>query len=81
MKKAVIYARYSSDSQTEQSIDGQLRVCKEYAEKIYSKHLVISQALMYLGVSEEVAVNDACKIEHVISDESFEAIKKHMHNR
>ena len=54
---------------------------KEYAEKIYSKHLVISQALMHLGVSEEVAVNDACKIEHVISDESFEAIKKHMHNR
>ena len=34
MNKAVIYARYSSDSQTEQSIDGQLRVCKEYAEKI-----------------------------------------------
>ena len=33
MKKAVIYARYSSDSQTEQSIDGQLKVCKEYAEK------------------------------------------------
>ena len=33
MNKAVIYARYSSDSQTEQSIDGQLRVCKEYAEK------------------------------------------------
>lgn len=33
MKKAVIYARYSSDSQTKQSIDGQLRVCKEYAEK------------------------------------------------
>ena len=33
MKKAVIYARYSSDSQTEQSIDGQLRVCKEFAER------------------------------------------------
>ena len=33
MKKAVIYARYSSDSQSEQSIDGQLRVCKEYAER------------------------------------------------
>ena len=32
MKKAVIYARYSSDSQSEQSIDGQLRVCREYAE-------------------------------------------------
>ncbi len=33
MKKAVIYARYSSDNQTEQSIEGQMRVCKEYAEK------------------------------------------------
>ena len=33
MKKAVIYARYSSDSQSEQSVDGQLRVCKEYAER------------------------------------------------
>ena len=33
MKTAVIYARYSSDSQTEQSIEGQLRVCKEFAEK------------------------------------------------
>ena len=33
MNKAVIYARYSSDSQTEQSIEGQMRVCKEYAEK------------------------------------------------
>ena len=33
MKTAVIYARYSSDSQTEQSIDGQLRVCEEYAKK------------------------------------------------
>ena len=32
MKKAVIYARYSSDNQTEQSIEGQVRVCKEYAE-------------------------------------------------
>lgn len=33
MKKAVIYARYSSDNQTDQSIEGQLRVCKEFAEK------------------------------------------------
>ena len=33
LKKAVVYARYSSDSQTEQSIEGQLRVCKEFAEK------------------------------------------------
>ena len=37
MKKAVIYARYSSDSQSEQSIDGQLRVCREYAERVNIK--------------------------------------------
>ena len=42
MKKAVIYARYSSDSQSEQSIDGQLRVCKEYAEKIVAHYLKIN---------------------------------------
>ena len=39
MNKAVIYARYSSDSQTEQSIEGQMRVCKEYAEKrVFKTH-------------------------------------------
>lgn len=48
------------------------------AEKIYERHTVISQGLMLLGVSEETAVNDACKIEHDISDESFDAIKRHL---
>ena len=48
------------------------------AEKIYERHTVISQGLMLLGVSEENAVNDACKIEHDISDESFNAIKRHL---
>ncbi|MGN1398692.1 MAG: metal-dependent transcriptional regulator [Erysipelotrichaceae bacterium] len=52
---------------------------REYAEKVYQKHLVLSKALMLLGVDEETATSDACKIEHVISDESFEAIKKHIH--
>ena len=46
------------------------------AEKIYERHTVISKLLMSLGVSEENAVADACKIEHDISDESFEAIKR-----
>jgi len=48
------------------------------AEKIYERHTVITDVLVQLGVSEEVALEDACKMEHVISDESFEAIKRHM---
>lgn len=45
------------------------------AEKIYERHTVLSGLLMRLGVSEETAAADACKLEHAISDESFEAIK------
>lgn len=48
------------------------------ARKIYERHTVLSQALMALGVGKEAAVEDACKIEHVISDETFAAIKKHL---
>ncbi len=47
----------------------------EIAERMYERHTVISQFLVKLGVEESVATEDACKIEHVISDESFEAIK------
>ncbi len=45
------------------------------AEKIYERHTVLSQLLIRLGVSEATAAADACKIEHAISDESFQAIK------
>ena len=48
------------------------------ARKIYERHTVLTQALMALGVSKEAAAEDACKIEHVISDETFAAIKKHL---
>jgi DtxR family Mn-dependent transcriptional regulator len=48
------------------------------ANKIYERHNVLSAVLRMLGVSEETASNDACAIEHVISDESFDAIKKHI---
>jgi Mn-dependent DtxR family transcriptional regulator len=48
------------------------------ALKIFERHTVISQLLVRLGVSEEIAAEDACKIEHVISDETFEALKKYM---
>ncbi len=50
------------------------------AEKIYERHTLLTQLLMTLGVSEATALEDACKLEHAISDESFEAIKKHIHN-
>lgn len=47
----------------------------ETAEKILVRHKVITEYLIKLGVSADTASNDACKIEHVISDESFNAIK------
>ena len=49
------------------------------AEMIYERHELLSSCLIRLGVSPETAAEDACKIEHVISPESFDAIKKHVH--
>lgn len=51
---------------------------RSVAEKIYERHTILTEVLVSLGVSEESASEDACKIEHVISDESFDAIKKHI---
>ena len=51
---------------------------REIAEKIYERHTVLSQVLISLGVPEKIAVEDACKIEHDISDVTFEIIKKHI---
>ena len=51
---------------------------KAIAEKIFERHTVLSRLLIRLGVSEETATADACKLEHAIFDESFEAIKRHM---
>ena len=49
---------------------------REVAEKIYERHTLLTRVLIHLGVSEEIAAADACKLEHVVSDESFEAIKR-----
>lgn len=49
---------------------------REIAEMIFERHELISNWLMRIGVSRETALEDACKMEHVISPESFEAIKK-----
>ena len=48
------------------------------AENLYERHTILTDLLVSLGVNRETAVIDACKIEHVISAESFEAIKKHI---
>ena len=51
---------------------------REIAECIYERHQLISSWLIRLGVDPKVAVADACRMEHVISAESFEAIKRHI---
>ena len=51
---------------------------REVAEKIYSRHTVLTKMLVALGVPQEVAAEDACRMEHTISDTSFEAIKRHL---
>ena len=50
----------------------------EIAEKIYERHITLTDFLIRLGVDEETAAEDACKIEHDISDKSFEALKQHV---
>ena len=54
---------------------------QQIAEKVYERHHVIASLLISLGVSQETAFEDSCKIEHVISDESFEKLKEHMYSR
>ena len=53
-------------------------VGREVAEKIYERHRVLSQILIALGVDEQTATDDACKMEHDISDRSFEALKAYL---
>lgn len=51
---------------------------RHIAEKIYERHTFLKEYLMRLGIDEKIATEDACKIEHDISDTTFEAIKKHI---
>jgi Mn-dependent DtxR family transcriptional regulator len=54
---------------------------QEIAEKIYERHTLLTDWLTNLGVSPETAAEDACRIEHVISSESFSAIKSHVNQK
>ena len=63
------------------NIDGGISLTddgEKIATKIYERHTILTQCLIFLGVDEKTAAEDACKIEHDISDETFEAIKNHM---
>lgn len=51
------------------------------AEAIYERHTILTKMFQMLGVSDETAAEDACLIEHVLSDESFQAIKKHLQDK
>ncbi|HIS32453.1 MAG TPA: metal-dependent transcriptional regulator [Candidatus Limivivens intestinipullorum] len=51
----------------------------EIAETMYERHTLLTDWLTFLGVDEKIAAEDACRIEHVISAESFEAVKKHVY--
>ncbi len=60
--------------------DGAIRLTdagREIAEKIYERHTILTALLVKLGVAEDVAAADACRLEHAVSDESFRAIKAH----
>ena len=54
---------------------------RRVAEKMYERHTLLTGWLVKLGVPPDVATEDACKIEHVISDETFEVLKKHIGER
>ena len=51
---------------------------RKTAKKIYERHTLLTEFFVHLGVDRKTAVEDACKIEHDLSDETFEAIKRHV---
>ncbi len=53
----------------------------QIASRTYERHRVLTELFIRLGVSEKTAAEDACKIEHDISDETFEALKRHIRER
>ena len=53
----------------------------DVAEKIYARHNLLTKFLTGLGVSQEVAAEDACRMEHAISDETFNALQKYLENK
>jgi Mn-dependent transcriptional regulator len=78
---SVAMKKLREDKYIEMDRDGYITLTangKQIAETMYERHTLISDWLIHLGVNREVAIEDACRMEHVISKESFEAMKKHV---
>ena len=78
---SVAMKSFRSEGYIDVSPDGRITLTPkgiEIAEKIYARHKLIAKALIAIGVDEEVAHRDSCRIEHGISDESFEKIKAYL---
>ena len=79
LKKLKSYGYVTVDDQS-----GDINLTKEgkkIAEATYERHTVISQSLINIGVSEKTAYEDACAMEHIISDETFEKLREHYYKR
>ena len=77
---SVAMKRFRENGYIEMDGDGHITLLppgEEIAQRIYDRHKLLTKFLVALGVSEETAAADACKMEHVISDKSFAALKKH----
>ena len=73
-------AKYREEKLIQIDASGNITLSEEgffIAKKIYERHVVLTGFLMQLGVDEDTATADACRIEHVISEKSFEAMKRH----
>ncbi len=80
---SVAMKRFRENGYIEMDSDGFITLLppgEEIAQRIYGRHKLLSRFLTLLGVSEETAAADACKMEHDLSDESFEKIKEHVHS-
>ena len=77
---SVAMKRFRENGYIEMDGDGFITLLppgEEIAQRIYSRHKLLTRFLMLLGVSEETASADACKMEHDLSDETFEKIRAH----
>ena len=77
---SVAMKRFRENGYIEMGSDGHITLLppgEEIAQRIYHRHKLLTRFLVSLGVSEETAAADACKMEHDLSDESFERVKAH----
>lgn len=77
---SVAMKRFRENGYIEMDSDGFITLLppgEEIAQRIYNRHKLLTQFLIHLGVNEEVAAADACKMEHDLSDETFEKIREH----